>query len=124
MMIMLSLCKTACFKTTDLALVTCYADNNLEITKWVCLTVGILAFCALLFYFIWKIIELNNTSSKTKFEKEDEKRDKERQLLIDYRKQYLSILKDQEDKEPIKTYITSIIDEQKALFDKYDKKKV
>ena len=124
MIALLSLCQTACTKANELVTVTYNPNQDLEIAKWVCITIGTLAMTALVLYFIWKIVEIHYTTCKNKREREIEKKNQERLLLIDYRKSYLNFLKEKDDKEGYITAITSIIEEQKQTFNQYDQEEV
>ena len=78
---------------------------------------------ALVLYFVRDIIILCDASCKEKMRQRLERRDKERQTLIDYRSKYLSSLKDRKRYETYESTITNIIDEHKTKLESYDQKK-
>ena len=110
--------KASCFATE-----ACKGHYQFETTKFICITIGILVAVALVLYFVRDIIKLCDASCKEKMQQRLERRDKERQTLIDYRSKYLSFLKDNNKNDLYKTTITNIIDEHKSKLESYDQKK-
>ena len=110
--------KASCFATE-----ACKGHYQFETTKFICITIGILVALALMLYFVRDIIKLCNASRKEKMQQQLERRDKERQALIDYRSKYLSYLKDNNTIEPYDKAITAIIDEHKSKLETYDQER-
>ena len=75
----------------------CAPSQALEITQCVCKTLFWIAVLAMALYFVWRIIALCSARRDARREREYQERDKQRQLLIDYRSRYLNFL---EKKKP------------------------
>lgn len=111
-----SLCDKAIFFVGE----TCNGNYQFEITKCICITIVIIAALAVLLYLLKYIIDLLHESHKVKKQQKIERKDKERQLLIDYRNKYLNFLKDNNENELYKTAITDIINDIITKFHKDD----
>jgi len=98
------------------------ASAHLEMTRYICLTIGIVVILALLLYFVREIIMLCHESCKEKRQQKLELRYKERELLIDYRNKYLKYLEGNADTGQFKTTIEDYIKEQKEKLNNYGKK--
>lgn len=87
--------------------------NQLELTRMIVDAIFVIGITAMVLYFLWKLIELFTEKRENHKKRQFEERQKERQLLIDYRSKRLHYLEKGEPQDDdkfiqiIDTYITA-----------------